>query len=117
MLGAYSTYAEGQAPAGMATWLASVCIFKGWPIWNGETLEVADAWLVIGWGGRYFFTQAEAERAAEGQSFEGQLTRGQRLTLLAVDAQSQYSDNSGSAADHTGVVTCEPAPRHAPPEN
>ena len=94
--GAYSVYPQGQSPAGQPTWLASVAIFKGRPIWDGETLVVKDAWLVIGWGGQYFLGQTDAEAAAAGQSLIGRLEKGDRITLITVDKQSRYFDNSGS---------------------
>ena len=94
--GAYSTYATSKAPAEVATWLASVCIFRGRPNWQGENLNVASAWLVIGWGGQYYFSQAAARAAAVGQSLDGALSAGDQLTLVAVDKQSQYFDNSGT---------------------
>ena len=93
--GAYSTYPANGAPAGQASWLASVAIFKGSPIWDGDILRTSDAQLIIGWGGQYFTTKKAAAEAASGQAFDWQLNEGDALTLITVDKQSRYTDNSG----------------------
>lgn len=94
--GAYSTYADGRQPRDQATWLASVCFFAGDPVWNGQTLRVDEAYLLIGWGGQYFTTRAAAEQAAAGQSFQTEMTAGSTFTLLTVDSQNSYRDNGGA---------------------
>jgi hypothetical protein len=94
--GAYSTYAAGKAPPGQPTWLASVCVFAGDPIWDGQILRVSDAFIVIGWGGQYYVTQGAAEQAADGQAYQTELAVGAQLTLVTVDAQNAYRDNSGA---------------------
>jgi hypothetical protein len=94
--GAYSTYRSGAAPAGKATWIASVCVFGGSPVWHGNILSTSDASLVIGWGDQYFGSQSEAASAASGQAFDTALNAGDRLTLVTVDAQDAYPDNAGS---------------------
>lgn len=94
--GAYSTYGSGRSPAGVGTWLASVCVFEGSAIWHGNILSTSDAMLVIGWGGRYFTNQTDSAGAAAGQVYVTELNAGNHLTLVTVDAQDAYSDNSGS---------------------
>ena len=94
--GSYSTYASRRSPAGSGTWIASVCVFEGSPVWHGNILSTSDAMLVLGWGGKYFMNQTDAANAAAGQAFDSELIVGSQVTLVTVDAQDAYADNSGS---------------------
>ncbi len=92
--GAYSVYPVGSIPAGEATWLTAVRVFKNRPIvWEGTAISnfpdynAADA--------PYSFNASEAEAKVRGQTTPISLLQGDYLILAAVDGRPYYSDNPG----------------------
>ena len=93
--GAYSTYPVGYAPPETNTWLTAVLIFRGdRALWDGTRIEDESAFLRLA-DTRYWASAEEAERSAQGQYVETQLTQGDVLTLIAVDHFNAYADNPG----------------------
>jgi hypothetical protein len=103
--GAYATYAVGNEPAGVQTWLTAVFIYEGdRATWNGTTID--DTNLLIRLADmKYFSSSDEAEKAAQGQYLEVPLNQGDVLTLIAVDALDAYTDNPGKVFVEWSLVT------------
>ena len=92
--GAYSTYPTDGIPAGQATWLTAVRIFKNRPTeWNGDAISDLADYRAVDYA--YFYSQREVEERAEGQSLTLSLLQGDYLILVAVDGRPYYSDNPG----------------------
>ena len=103
--GAYATYAVGNEPAGLKTWLTAVFIYKGdRALWNGTTIDDTNLLLRLA-DMKYFSSSDEAEKAAQGQYLEVPLNQGDVLTLIAVDALDAYPDNPGKVFVEWFLVT------------
>ena len=103
--GSYATYAVGNEPEGVKTWLTAVFIFKGnRALWNGKIIDDTNLFLRLA-DMKYFSTSAEAEQAAQGQYVEAQLNQGDILTIIAVDALDAYADNPGKVFVEWFLVT------------
>lgn len=93
--GAYSTYAIGNAPPDIKTWLTAVFIYRGpQALWDGRRIRDESLFLRLA-DMKYWASAEEAENAAQGQYVEAQLTQGDVLTLIAVDHFDAYADNPG----------------------
>jgi hypothetical protein len=93
--GAYATYAVGNEPPNMNTWLTAVFIFRGdQALWDGRRIKDESLLLRLA-DMKYRASAEEAEKAAQGQYVEAQLNQGDVLTLIAADYFDAYADNPG----------------------
>lgn len=93
--GSYSTYPAGRAPENTKTWLTAIIVFRGdRALWDGTRIKHESALLRLADTG-YWSSADEAERSAQGQYLETNLTEGEILTLIGVDHFDAYADNPG----------------------
>jgi hypothetical protein len=93
--GTYATYAIGNAPADTKTWLTAILIYRGdQALWDGRRIKDESSFLRLA-DMKYWESAESAERAAQGQYVEAQLSQGDVLTLIAVDHFDAYADNPG----------------------
>jgi len=93
--GAYATYATGNAPTNTKTWLTAVLVYRGnQALWDGRRIKDESSFLRVA-DMKYWDSAESAEKAAQGQYTEAQLSQGDVLTLIAVDHFDAYADNPG----------------------
>ncbi|MEA2573471.1 MAG: hypothetical protein QOH93_769 [Chloroflexia bacterium] len=95
--GSYSTYPKDGATLGINPWRTAVFVYKnGRVLWNGEHINGEAAFLRLAEAGD-FPTQREVEEAIQQRNKDSQtsLNAGDKLTFIAVDGQTDYTDNPG----------------------
>lgn len=92
--GSYSVLPVDEIPPGMDTWRTTFYVFLNRPAeWQTNTLTYYPEYVF----GRIHYTSsdAEAEKAAQGQTLTVNLKKGDYLLFVPHDQKPEYSDNPG----------------------